>query len=388
MKNPLSNQLEQRFQRSYSSQSYIERYTSVYLLFQLLQVAISIFLAVCSFKFWEALFMSKAGAGLTPTLLAGAATVMVSFIIYLLLNVMLKSYFSGDRIHWLIPALVGLFIAGDIYANVHGIPELTSSMIPVPVDTKTPETDQVFASQLKVVDQELARVKHRYYWCSHHKTNHAQHGKCEHERFWISKKSPDYRRIEQLGKQRTDLVAQHTAQRNMTLNEHQSDVSDRIGKLSMRTNQLKYLQAFMYCLLFTVVYWCHHFGSASIQEDKPRPRPGPGTPDDEPDPEEEYPDWEIDDKIKTIHIPVNGTGRIRNDSRRVTDQEEHESTDAGQAIHLHGEGFAYTCTQCDKEYLAKRPLLDDQRPFCCDKCRSSWWKEERKRRRQEEKEAA
>jgi endogenous inhibitor of DNA gyrase (YacG/DUF329 family) len=382
-KNPLSNQLEQRFQRSYSSQSYIERYTSVYLLFQLLQVAISIFLAVCSFKFWEALFMSKAGAGLTPTLLAGAATVLVSFIIYLLLNVMLKSYFSGDRIHWLIPALVGIFIAGDIYANVHGIPELTSSMIPVPVDTKTPETDQVFASQLKVIDQELARVKHRYYWCSHHKTNHAQHGKCQHEKFWISKKSSDYRRIEQLGKQRTDLVAQHTAQRNMTLNEHQADVSDRIGKLSRRTNQLKYLQAFMYCLLFIVVYWCHHFGSASIQDDKPRSGPGPIRGQPEPDDDDDEDVWD-NEVIKTIPISPDGTRRVYNDSRRV----KVEGTGGKGDVHIHGQGFSYVCTQCDKEYLAKRPLLDDQRPFCCDKCRTAWWKEERKRRREEEKNAA
>lgn len=380
MKNPLSNQLEKRFQQSYSSQSYIERYTSVYLLFQVLQVAISVFLAVCSFKFWEALFMSKAGAGMAPTLLAGAATIMVSFIIYLLLNVMLKSYFSGDRIHWLIPALVGIFIAGDIYANVQGIPELTASMLTVPVDTKTPETDQVFQQQLRVVDQELDRVKHRYYWCPDHNTNHSVHGKCEHERFWISKKDPNYRRIEQLGKQRTDLVSAHTAQRQITMNEHQADVDERTRKLGLRTNQLKYLQAFMYCLLFIVVYWCHHFGSASIQDDGYHPRTDP----------RHYPDEDlepIDDVIRAVpgvHIPVNGSRRVHNSTGRV-DQGE----DAGShEIHLHGQGFSYACTNCEQEYLAKRPMADGQKPFCSDSCRARWWKEERKRRRQEDKTAA
>lgn len=391
MKNPLSNQLERRFQQSYSKQSYIERYTSVYLLFQILQICISAFLAACSFKFWEALFMSKAD-GLGPTVLAVVATVLVSVIIFLLLNVMLKSYFSGDRIHWLIPTLVALFIAGDIYANVEGIPELTATMIPLPQDSKTPETDAVFGQQLRVVDQELANVKHRYYWCAVHKTNHSSHGVCEHERFWISPKThqKDYKRIEQLSKQRTDLVAAHNKQRQINLDEHSSEVKDREDTLFKRTSQLKYLQAFMYLLLFIVVYWCHHFGSAAIDDPTypisshkaTPPTPSAGLPDVNEIIEgiEDLGDFEDEYYEEDPEPGHNGTRRDPYASRRDTPPEPPV-----RPVTLMGKGFAYSCTHCNKNYLAKRPMMEGQNPFCSQKCRSAFWKVERKRIRQEKK---
>jgi len=360
--------LQARFSRQYGEKHYVDRYSSVWLIFLVMNLGISIALALFSYKFWELLFAAKASPTLSM-LAAGVATTLVIVIVNVILNSIAKAWHAGESPDAVLFIVLLAFIAGDVYANWHGIPALSEGMITKPVDTKTAATDNIYQAQVSGLDEQIVAHKHRYYWCAVHKTNHSQHGTCKHERFWMPKAARE--KLEALQSRKNRIISTWNREREANTQEYAGLVHDYQAKLSQRIDNLRGIQGIGYLLLIVLTMWMHKYGSRSAS---PLPPAGPER-------SRRYAVGELG-LHEAPEPPQDSHGRIMNLHRS---EPETGSVQAETHTVLRGSGFPATCTHCGTDYFAGRKPRSGELTFCSDQHRMAFHaarlKEERKKER-------
>lgn len=363
--NRLGQLLQAKFSKQYEPKAHVERYAGTWIIFFILGLAISAALALFSYKFWAMLFATKA----SPYIAIGAgviATCLVIFVINILLNTIFKAWHAGDKPDAILILLVAAFIAGDVYANWHGIPALTEDMISKPIDQKTKSTDKVFSDQLASIDQQIQAHKHAFYWCSFHKTNHSQHGSCSHEKFWMPKKARA--KLDELLALKNGITTSYNQQRAANISEYSQQLQDYSHKMSLRIDQLRGLQGIGYIFLIVLIAWMHKYGARSANL-SPTPSPDRG---------KTYIEDYLAPSPRQQQGSAPGPGRIYNmhDSYTHTVEPPTHTVDMRQ-----GAGWPAACHYCGEKYWMKRKPREGELSFCSADHRNKYHTERQRKER-------
>lgn len=386
--NPFSNQLQRRFTKDYSPTSYLDRYAGSYVLLQIMQIVLSAFLATCSFKFWQVLL----GRFIHEDYSWGfalATTILISFLIYYLLNIILKSYHAKDDVPPVLIILLVAFVCGDIYANVFGIPELTSEMMPAPVDNKTPEVDALYGEQISAASQERSDLVARKKLIESNKSGLYSPGGAT---YWKGVPSEFGRkelrsldaRIQNKDTELATLRASMIKDRQRTQDEHAFEMTSHTMKLSQRIAQLRWLQGIVYIVLFVISFGCHGIAAKSarmaMENDTSSPPPSHGKkPFIDPHLTSQHAPHHNGSKQNGHKHPTNHTGIV--DMRRPKTSHVTEQT---SSVTQHEQGFLYDCEVCDGDRVYKRPLKAGEHAFCSSSCKDQYHREKREKQRKEQ----
>jgi hypothetical protein len=336
MSNQLTSRLQSSFAQEYSPKGYFRRHTTVFFVAVAAQIAISAFMAWCSYEFWIAKFGGIQWAAIL-------ATVAVIALINVFMAAALKAYFAGDEVSWVIVSLCIGLMAFDIFANWHGIPDAVEHLAEdaKPTDSATGATDAVFQRNLSSIEADIASIKHKYYWCPTHKMSHSEHGKCADERYWMPN-NRDSRRLAGLESAKATLIQEHSRQRGMSLDQHSVDMEKHEGKLVANTRQLRWLQGALYLVLIMLSYWQHDYGAKSAREIAPTQRV------------------------------------VRDFTAPLMPQQAAPAAATAQAIgyhsHTHTAGFPIVCDNCGTTAMHKRPPVAGHKSFCSNNCRMEYHK--------------
>lgn len=244
------------FQNRYVLNDFFNRYLVLYFILKIIAVTCLFYSSFASYSYYANLFSKL--PYYFDSIIPFFITTLVSVLIYLLTEHVLKLWFSSFKVDVFIFVLIGL-ISFNVYTDLKGVEKVSENMYKKKEDKATSQLDSNYSLSVKDYNKRISvlhdSIKSKYSkWNDGKSSNWGAYNRLTRAEKILFKLQSD----------KDKLTAQYTKQRASSLSIYQKDESIRYANIQSTSTSLKGVATVCIIIVLLTSAWCEYYRKESV----------------------------------------------------------------------------------------------------------------------------